>query len=795
MEKLKRTLGLVTAILCIALVPQFAWAASNAVQADATGGAEQEALESGDNVYVDGSKGNDANPGTEDAPVKTFARAKQLMDEHASDIVWVTGTLQVSGTVESWDLGGKTLMRESGFTGELVHVSNGASLTLKNIVIDGGSLNGAKGKVSLGDGSGGSLVGVFGDKDAKSSLRIEEGAKLQNNYILSSGHWMPESGGGVYCSDGIVDVDGGVIADNKAVYGGGICAVYDSVVNVLDGSITGNEALGGQISGMRGYSGTGGGICAWRGAAVNLSGGSIDGNAAYNRGGGISMGGFQTFEGDSGSVLTMTGGSISNNTAGSSGGGIFVQAGLSEDANDGVATYCIAKISGGKLVGNSMTNKGDGNSEFGGGAIYVNGYSSQYNSFHNGELYLENVKITGNRAAIAGGGYAACPASHTEVKLTNGSVFYGNNTDKGSAREIYILASSAYGTHSGNPSYEITPSMLGGGAYRWTYDDGSEVPLDELSGELDAASMEELSLGNALTSDDKDVQKAVSLSKVDISGNESATRGGAIGSNGSVFIGTESETTEIEAAKQWKDANNKDGIRPESVIFELYRDGEYVGYQSVLPDTNGSWSTTFKNLPKADANGKGCTYTIKERDIEGYTATVLGNSADGFVVTNTRSTSVSVTKKWNDNDNADGKRPISITVDLLRDGEKVDSAVIRAGEDGNWSHTFDGIPKYDESNGREYVYTVREADVEGYMAEVEASVGNGFTITNTRKPSTPPDTSTTPSTPKTPDSSSEWPHRGLPPTGDAAVSAASPLALAALSIAIGFVLRKRIGGR
>ena len=31
---------------------------------------------------------------------------------------------------------------------------------------------------------------------------------------------------------------------------------------------------------------------------------------------------------------------------------------------------------------------------------------------------------------------------------------------------LYILASLAYGTHSGDPVYEISPSMLGGGAYR-----------------------------------------------------------------------------------------------------------------------------------------------------------------------------------------------------------------------------------------------------------------------------------------------------------------------------------------
>ena len=643
MRNLKHIACLVALALCFSLAPRFAWADPDAPQADEAKVAEQadagerSTLEPGDSVYVDGAKGSDDNPGTEDAPVMTFARAKQLMDEFDSDIIYVTGTLQVSGTTETWDLGGKTIMRDGAFTGELVHVSNGAGLTLKNIVIDGGNLNGAKGRASVGDGSGGSLIGVFGSGDTKSTLRICAGAKLQNNYILSVGHWMPESGGAVYCDDGIVDVDGGTIANNKAVYGGGICAVYDSVINVIEGSITGNEALEGHASGVsRGYSGVGGGICAWRGAAVNLSGGSIDGNVAYNRGGGISVGGFETFPGDTGSVLTMTGGSVSNNKAGCAGGAIFVQAGLSAEANDGAGTYCVAKVSGGRLVGNQMTNTGDGNSEFGGGAIYVNGYSSQYSSFHNGELYLENAEITGNRAVIAGGGYASCPASHTDVSLTNGSVFYGNETDSGNAKEIYILASNAYGTHSGNPSYEVSPSMLGGGAYRWTHDDGSEVPLDKLKGELDALSSEELSLNNALTADDAGVQKAISLAKVEISGNESETRGGAIGSNGSVFIGATTDATSVSVSKVWDDADNADGKRPESIDVELYRDGEYVGFQTIKAGEDGSWQTTFDDLPKADGNGHEYVYTVRERAVDGYVGTVEGDAQAGYTMTNKR---------------------------------------------------------------------------------------------------------------------------------------------------------------
>lgn len=746
-------------------------------------------LQLGDSVWVNGKTGDDANPGTEAEPVKTFDRAKKLMEQYDSDIIWVAGALQVNGTTETWDLDGKMIMRDGSYNGDLVQVTNKGNLTLKNIVLDGGCKNGATGIASEGDGGGGSLVAVRGgSNDAvndRSTLTIGKGAILRNNVIRlanKSDGSLPESGGGVFASHGNVNVEGGTITGNTAVYGGGICGVYDAKVTMSSGEILGNSAIKGSNSlvGSSG-TGTGGGVCVWRGATMDFSGGTISGNKAFNRGGGISVGGGNTFPYDNQSMLTMTDGTISNNEAGSAGGGIFVQSGVAPDKGYGPATYCVAKITGGTLSGNAMTGKGNSSKEFGGGAIYVNGYNNT-DIFHNGELYLEKAVITDNSASISGGGYAGCPVSVTNVCLTNGSVFYGNRTDNGNAREIYVLASSAYGAHSGDPVYEVSPSMLGGGAYKWVYDDGTEVPLNKLAGTLSAMRQESLSLSNALDGSSIAVQKALGLAKVQITGNSSTTRGGGIGSNGSVFIGKELETTEVSVSKQWNDQNNADGQRPESVTIELYRDGEYVGYQTVKADADGNWSTTFKNLPKADTDGHEYIYSVKERTVEGYASEVSGNAKDGFVVTNTRSTSVSVSKVWNDHDNASGKRPASVTVDLLRDGKKIDSAKIQAGEDGSWSHTFAGLAKYDPSDGHEYVYTVEEQKVDGYESKVEGSAKDGFTITNT-KTTTPP---TPHDTPKKPSDKGD-----LPRTGDASGIAGVALVLGAAALGTGVLSRRR----
>ncbi len=588
----------------------------------------------GSPVYVNGSTGDDANPGTAELPVKTFAKAKALMEANDADTIYVTGAIALSGTSETWDLGGKTLEREATYTGELVHVDRGATLTLENIVIDGSSGSGSTGKATAIDGSGGSLVGAFNG----STVTVGNGAILQNNSIQSNGHWYPEGGGAVFANGSIVNIEGGTIRNNSAVQGGGIYGIYDSTINMSSGTIEGNRAIEGNSATLGDeYGGSGGGICAANGSDVNFSGGTITDNSAFERGGGISMGTYYASEKDS-PVLTMTGGTISNNTAGGGGGGIFVQAGYSAEGNDGTPTYSIAHITAGDITGNSVTATGNGSAMFGGGGIYVNGYSSAYSAFHNGELYLSNVEVSGNSASTAGGGYAACPVSVTEISLTNGAAFYGNTTDEGNAREIYILAATYLGTHSGNPPYEISPSMLGGGTYKWVYDDGTEVPLDQLKGILSAIDNQSLSLSNDLGTGSPNVQKALTLSRVHITGNTSVTRGGGIGSNGSVFIGKHVDTTEIPVTKAWEDENDKDGLRPKSIGVNLYRDGEYVGYQTVTPDSNGVWTATFANLPKDDAEGHEYSYTVEERAVDGYTSKIAGDATTGFTITNTRET-------------------------------------------------------------------------------------------------------------------------------------------------------------
>ena len=197
-------------------------------------------------------------------------------------------------------------------------------------------------------------------------------------------------------------------------------------------------------------------------------------------------------------------------------------------------------------------------------------------------------------------------------------------------------------------------------------------------------------------------------------------------------------TVKVSGTKTWKDNNNQDGIRPSSITVNLLANGQQVASKTVSASDN--WQYSFDNLA-AYANGKKITYTVTEDAVAGYTSTV-----DGYNVTNNHTPAtvkVSGTKTWKDNNNQDGIRPSSITVNLLANGQQVASKTVSASD--NWQYSFDNLAAY--ANGKKITYTVTENAVAGYTSTVD-----GYNITNTHNPTTPkkPQVPNNPTTPKKP---------------------------------------------
>ena len=80
-------------------------------------------------------------------------------------------------------------------------------------------------------------------------------------------------------------------------------------------------------------------------------------------------------------------------------------------------------------------------------------------------------------------------------------------------------------------------------------------------------------------------------------------------------------TVDVEGKKTWDDANNQDGVRPESITVKLFANGIEVDSKEVKASDN--WEYTFKNLPKFKAGAK-VVYTVDEVAVQGYTKLVNG---------------------------------------------------------------------------------------------------------------------------------------------------------------------------
>lgn len=281
-------------------------------------------------------------------------------------------------------------------------------------------------------------------------------------------------------------------------------------------------------------------------------------------------------------------------------------------------------------------------------------------------------------------------------------------------------------------------------------DTGKTLILNEGNGWSDTfTGLDEYSGGEKIT---------YTIEEVEVNGYDTVITGDA--STG--FVITNSHTPaeiDLSGSKTWDDADNQDGKRPDSITIRLYANGEQV--KEVTVKKEDGWKWNFTNLPKYE-NGKEIRYTITEDVIPDYQSEV-----DGMNVTNHYTPgqiNIPVTKNWQDQDDADGIRPDSITVKLYADGKDTSKELI-LDQKNNWTGSFDDLDEY--ADGVKIVYTIAEVEVKGYDTAISGSAETGFVISNSHTPDTPdnpddPDQPQNPGQPETPDT----PKDDIPQTGD-----------------------------
>ncbi|MEG0283665.1 MAG: Cna B-type domain-containing protein, partial [Erysipelotrichales bacterium] len=187
------------------------------------------------------------------------------------------------------------------------------------------------------------------------------------------------------------------------------------------------------------------------------------------------------------------------------------------------------------------------------------------------------------------------------------------------------------------------------------------------------------------------------------------------------------ETTKVEGTKTWKDNDNQDNKRPESIKVNLLVGGVKKDQVEVNASTN--WKYSFVGLPKK-ANGVDINYTLSEEGAGEYTPKFTGYDIENSYTPG--KTSVSVDKVWTDGNNQDGLRKDKVEVKLVVDGTAKDEVVeLNAGN--NWKYTWPDLDVM--SKGKKITYSVEEVNVpDGYIASVNDTNHEAITLTNTHTP-------------------------------------------------------------
>lgn len=240
-------------------------------------------------VYLDGRNGNDDNNGTNDADaVKTFAKAKELLEFSATKVIRISGSVTVSDA-QTWDLGDVegAYVARGGANTSYLFVVNGANanLTLSNITFKGAE----------------TASYMFGQVNNSGTLNLNEGAVFEDNVTSNTTSALYAT------NSATINFDGGIIRNCTTTGSSGYGAIQfgsGCTLNFNSGSIENCLVTGANpYTGALYVSGATNKI-----ATLNLNGGKITGCGGENsRAGAI-------YSNNANSVVVLNGTTLENNT-------------------------------------------------------------------------------------------------------------------------------------------------------------------------------------------------------------------------------------------------------------------------------------------------------------------------------------------------------------------------------------------------------------------------------------------------------------------------------------------------
>lgn len=356
---------------------------------------------------------------------ETFADAMQNVQvngtiEILTDIT-ISSTVNVNKSVtiksaENADGSVYTMNRDDALKGDMFKTSgNGNTLTLENIIVDGGAEWTGETDSALGRGTTNSgVTGVSGTIISVTSgctFNLEDGAVLQNGAITSNG-------GAIYNASGTINLNGGKIKNNAAGRSGG--AIYSETENGVI-NINENVIIEGNSAGENGA------VLFNNRGEVNIDGSIISMNKATN-GGAVYV---------NNGTVNLNRGTIKENSA-TNGGAVYVNAGtlnLGKANNDYALT----------ISGNTATN-GDSIYYGGTGTININAKLKL-----DGEIYLHTNGMKINQKCDLSG---SAPITLVGNRSIEGFITVSNDSYKSSALNVFRVK-------DGSPAI-LKPTVISG---------------------------------------------------------------------------------------------------------------------------------------------------------------------------------------------------------------------------------------------------------------------------------------------------------------------------------------------
>ena len=186
----------------------------------------------------------------------------------------------------------------------------------------------------------------------------------------------------------------------------------------------------------------------------------------------------------------------------------------------------------------------------------------------------------------------------------------------------------------------------------------------------------------------------------------------------------------------WEDGDNADELRTNSLQIN-YQDVGLAEIKSETVEENEQWNAMLSG--NVDINTIKVNWDQIKTSVDkpqgnpenGYSYKVTATDTNGFIITMyhqpNKTVKASGKVTWDDDDNAMQVRPDSVTVRLMKNGEKVDSVTTNAA--ANWSYNFGTFPEYvkvEEGEGNDKtvtyqrdIYTIKEDSILFYSAAYE----------------------------------------------------------------------------